>query len=429
MAVSPRFRGPAAEVDLQRLLNKRLYIAGICLALAIIVHVGLLNRPLDFGREETAKPLSMRFVQRQPRLTKPMELRRKPKPRQRKMVRQEVKLQARASRLMTSQAGGISLRSLSSPEVRLDAGAELVSIDLGGRAADIGITTSKEPENKIDMREQLLDLDFLDTGKFQAMVIQDADDKRKIQGYFHIAQAYSARMIEANIQIFVKSGDSGNSMLQNPYAVQNLVDALNEYTNIHADFSARLPLSSKELLETPWVFIPAMQFTLTEGELSNLGKYMEAGGFILADAGATVGGDVDGFIRLMIREALATVGRRARFRRLPGNHPIYHAYFDFDNPPRAMVGGPGYAPNSAHHTVAGEGRNNVDYLVGVEVDGRLAAVISYQNLGFAWENLGDRNITAFYLDNTRHLQFGINTIVFALTQEGSITNRVMGIVR
>jgi len=424
MAVSARFRGPASDIDLQRLLNKGLYITGACLAVAILVHVGLLVRSIEFRREEVSKPLTTRFVQRQPRLTKPMELRKKPKPRQRKMVRQEVKLQARATRLVTTQVGGISLRSLSAPQVSLDAGTELVSIDLGGRTADIGITTSKEPENKIDMREQLLDLNFLDTGKYQAMVIQDPDDKRNITGYFHIAQAYSARMVEANVRGFVSGGDSGTPMLQNPHAVQNLVDALNEFTSIHADFSSRLPLSSKELMETPWVFIPAVRFTLTEGELSNLGKYLEAGGFILADAGITVGGDNDAFIRLMIRDALAMVGREARFKRVSNDHPIFHAYFDFDGPPKHLAGGPGYSG-----VVAGEGRSSVDYLVGVEVDGRLAVVISYQNLGNSWENKAYRNDKADYLDNTRHLQFGINTIVFALTQEGSITNRVMEIVR
>ena len=239
MAKSARFRGPASDVDLQRLLNRGLRLTGICVGVAMLIHGALLLRSFDARREEGSRPLTSRFVQRQPRLTKPMELRKKPKPRQRKMVRQEVKLQARVSRLMTSQTGRISLRSLRTPPVRLESGAELVSIDLGSRTTDLGVTTSKEPENKIDMREQLLDLNFLDTGKYQAMVIQDPEDKRNIQGYFHVAQAYSARMIERNIAGFLRSGGAGTSMLQNPHAVQNLVNAMNEYTNIHADFSNR----------------------------------------------------------------------------------------------------------------------------------------------------------------------------------------------
>ena len=51
------------------------------------------------------------------------------------------------------------------------------------------------------------------------------------------------------------------------------------------------------------MFVPAVNFTLTEGELANLGKYLESGGFLLADAGIWVGGDTDSFIRQMIRDA------------------------------------------------------------------------------------------------------------------------------
>ena len=417
--MSDRFRGPAADVDLGHLLNKGLRLTAICLATAALVHVVAITRPFELATEKAARPLTTRFVQRRPRLTKPMELRKKPKPRQRKMVRQEVRVQARVTRLLTTEVGGISLRSLGVPEVRLDAGADLVTIDLGGRSTDIGITTSKEPENKIDMREQLLDLNFLDTGKYQAMVIQDPDDKQSIQGYFHVAQAYSARMAEYNLRRAV-GGDSRITMLQNPQAVQNVVDALNEYTNIHADFSARLPLSSRELLETPWVFVPSVQFVLSDGELQNLGRYLEAGGFIVADAGSSVGSQTDAFIREMIKDALATVGRQARFERLPNDHPIYHCFFDFDTPPRGVIGMGGGL---------GEGRRNPDYLVVVEVDDRLAVLISYQSLGAVWENIPMRNVVKDYTDNSRLLQFGINTIVFALTQEGSITNRVMQTVR
>ena len=122
MAKSARFRGPASDVDLQRLLNRGLRLTGICVGVAMLIHGALLLRSFDTQREEGSRPLTSRFVQRQPRLTKPMELRKKPKPRQRKMVRQEVKLQARVSRLMTSQTGRISLRSLRTPPVALRLG-------------------------------------------------------------------------------------------------------------------------------------------------------------------------------------------------------------------------------------------------------------------------------------------------------------------
>lgn len=395
---------------------RKVFVAII--GVATLIHLVLVVSAAQIGRitqmfQET-KPSSVKFfIQRDPRIAKPFEMRKRPQSRERKMVRQEIEVQARTSQLVSSRAGSISLRSLRAPSVQLEGrGAKLVSIDLGSRARDLGVTTTKEPENKIDMREQLLDLNFMDTGKYQAMVVQDPADKQKIQGYFHIAQAYSARMMEA---VGASVLNPEQDMLQNPQAVQNVVNALNEYTNIHADFSARLPLSSKELLETPWVFVPALSFTLTEGELENLGRYLEAGGFLLLDASTGVGSDVDAFFRQMVKDALAKVGREARFLRLPNNHPIYHSFFDFDGPP--LGGGDG------------TGRGSTDYMVGVEVEGRLAVVLSYQNLAVVWENVPFRNIRKDFTDNSRFLQFGINLIVFALTQEGSITNRVMQTVR
>ena len=420
MAVSARFTGPASDVDLTRLLNRGLSLLAACVVVAMGAHVGMMMRSTKLGGEAESRPLTTRFIQRQPRMTKPMELRKKPRPRQRKMVRQQIELQARTSRLVTAQ-GGISLRSLSAPQVNLDAGAELVSIDLGGGVTDIGVSTSKEPDNKIDLNEQLLDLDFLDTGKYQAMVIQDPDNKRNIKGYLHIAQAYSARMVER----LVVDADEQSGLLQFPFAMGNLVSALNEFTGIHADFSNRLSLSSRELLDVPWVFMPNMLFTPNEGELNNLGRYMQGGGFIFADAG-TRDSDTDQFLRLLISDALATVGHHAQFKRLPTDHPVFHCYFDFDRPPKGTGSGHGLQFGT------GEGRSTVDYIVGVEMDNRLVAIFSYQEILVAWSGVGtsggNSGLTGFN-EGTRHLQFGINIIIFALTQEGSITNRVMEVVR
>lgn len=253
----------------------------------------------------------------------------------------------------------------------------------------------------------------------RAMVVHDPDDRRGTHGYFHVAEVYSARMLEPNIRRLMEDGSG--SLLQNPHALQNLVSALNEYTDIDAEVSSRHPFSARELMEVPWIFVNQLTTTLTGMELTNLGRYLASGGFVLADAGAAVGSREDVFIRHSIREALASAGRQTRFRRLPATHPIYHSYFDFEGPPRAILGGPGAGTGAT-----GTGRNNVDYIVGVEVGGRLAVAITYQNLGSAWDNVLLRNELSGSADNSRHLQFGINTIVFALTQKGSITQKAMG---
>jgi hypothetical protein len=90
---------------------------------------------------------------------------------------------------------------------------------------------------------------------------------------------------------------------------------------------------------------------------------------------------------------------------------MYHCYFDFDRPPATYRGDAealraASAGQPIHCAVMGE------RVVGIVETGDWERFIIGQ--------LGDSN---------RHLQFIVNTIIFALTQEGSITNRVMDAVR
>ena len=142
-----------------------------------------------------------------------------------------------------------------------------------------------------------------------------------------------------------------------------------------------------------------------------MGRYLVEGGFIVGDGGSWVEGTSDICLRKMFKRALAKVNRRCEFVKITGEHPIFHCYFDFDSPPENQGGAGKYYP---------------DYLIGIPVDGRLAGVICYNNLASRWADRG-----GYYghieerRENTRMLQFGVNLIVFALTQKGSITNRLM----
>ena len=73
-------------------------------------------------------------------------------------------------------------------------------------------------------------------------------------------------------------------------------------------------------------------------------------------------------------------------------------------------------------------------LLGIVLDDRLVCILTNQGYSGAWVAWGaTRGPYASYeqfatWDPTRPLQFGINTIIFALLQEGSITNRLMDMV-
>ena len=70
-------------------------------------------------------------------------------------------------------------------------------------------------------------------------------------------------------------------------------------------------------------------------------------------------------------------------------------------------------------------------LEGVQTENRLVGAISNQAFANAWGDWNNPAATTAYmgLDPTRPLQFGVNTIIFALTQEGSITHRLMATIK
>jgi hypothetical protein len=107
---------------------------------------------------------------------------------------------------------------------------------------------------------------------------------------------------------------------------------------------------------------------------------------------------------------------------LPNEHAIYHCFFDFDSLP---AGGhePFRKPGTVYVLAPW-----IDFLEGVTVDGRAVSVVCKKWYAKAWGEWGP-NPGQWPIDNTRQLQFGVNVVVFALTQEGSITNQVMDVVR
>jgi len=259
-------------------------------------------------------------------------------------------------------------------------------------------------------------IEIVDAGRYRAFVIQDPKNKRRVKGYFHLTPVISPSMLERETERVAPL-----TWFNLELALRRLVEAINEYTDIKADFGKRVALSSPELLEVPWVFISSVPFHPTETELVNLGRYLVNGGFLFLDAGTNIGSQKDVNLRDILRKALAKVGKPCRFRRLPKSHPIFHCYFDFDTVPVAII------PRFQRPGFAGRSRMAFpDYLIGVDVDGRTAAVLCYADIGRTWQGFKGYKVheesSVHYL---RSLQFGINTIIYALTQRGSIMDRIV----
>ena len=129
----------------------------------------------------------------------------------------------------------------------------------------------------------------------------------------------------------------------------------------------------------------------------------------------------------MVKGGLATqnfkYGRDWDFEVIPHSHAIYHCYYDFPHGPPAC--GEFWYISKRY---LGKVYKN---LHAVFKEGRIIAIFSRIWLGNAWGDWNQPPFSGLYQsrDNTRELQFGINIVIFALTQEGSITNRVMDSVQ
>ena len=430
-----RFRCPSSDLALAALVKRGRRTLLLGLGTAIVAHLCLTQATGIREEQRAAKPLTTQFVKRSPRLTKPLEMKKRPRPKQRRLQRTMLSVKAKASR--REATGGIEpaevIGGLTRPRVEMGRSAGFAAEVLEPQAVARMIGGQKDAKDLVDMSLELLDEDALDTGRYQAMIIQDPKDKRNIRGFFHLAMVYIPSLAELNRMYTL-----GNQFSPTPLALPALVNAMNKYTRIRTDTKGIYSIDSQEVLKVPWIMIiPTYNFKLADGEAANLGGYLMGGGFVYGDDGrhnvASVSFEA---LHEMYRDALATQGLRPGrgyiIDKIPPEHEIYHCYFDFDVPP---YGTDDHAERDTY------GRNTqvlmgvpyaVQYILGVDVGQRLVGTINPKSYGWVWECafVGDRRDSgAKHVDYARSLQFGVNMVIFALTQEGSITNRVMDSVR
>jgi len=426
-----RFVAPTSSLQLKRLLARMRRVLGTCLALALAGHLAMMGLGGPEAEQRTAKPLTTQFVKRAPRLTKPLELKKRPRPRQRRVERQMVAVKAKAHRegppatLQTTRV----VSTLARPHVELSRLVRLDAAAVEPQAFAQPVEGSREAEDRIDMSLEMVDVDALDTGEYHAMVIQDPADKRNIKGFFHLAIAYPKSM-------FKREYHSGEDRVIS--GIIRLADRMNEWTPIRTNVSKRLSFDSGELFRTPWVHL-AVHFRMepTDEEIARLGQYMLSGGFFFGEGGHGISAPPEnipsfgyealvGFFTQALESQGSQRGRHWLHARLPNEHPIFHCYYDFDTGPppgNALISKFMWGAKITHP----DGMEPV--VRGIDLGDRLAGITTNQMYGQCWGDWGRMTIGGRYyykdLDPDRVLQFGINTVIFALTQEGSITHRLM----
>jgi hypothetical protein len=401
MSISLPTKVPAAEQEVDALFQKLRRLYWWSLGIAIAVHLALIagvttaTQPKPGAVPEPAKVKF--FTRRDPMLAKPLELRKVPQPK-RQLVRREVQVsaarmdQVRATAAFDTRgliAGGSGASAIGLAR-QMEAGPQ-ARMGLEPGLAAQGLSESRTVENKIDMALEMLDVNSMDTGRYRAMVIQDSKDRQNLKGFVKFAQVMSASA--------VSSGTFAWGAV-NVREVDRLRDAVNEYTGLQADFIGSISFDDERLLEVP-IIIP--QGAPNESEMAHLAKYLLAGGFVFGGIWGEALEKYGGLVQ----------GRDFWTERLPDNHPIFTSFFDIKG---GMTSG--YPPS------LGQGKFGVvawNYLSGYFVKGRLAGCSPGMG-GWGWMN------ERYFGDSTRQLQMAVNVIIYALTQEGSMTQRLMQMV-
>jgi len=395
-----RFATPTSALDLDQLLRGLRRAFWTALGAAAVVHLVVVGvNPFDQSLDKTPRPLTTRFVKRQPRLTKPLELRKIPKPRRQLLQRQVRLLSARMDQVRaaaTFSTRGV-LGQVSAPSVSVDQSARFASLALEPALQAELIRGARQPESKVDLALEMLDIGSMDTGRYRAMVIQDPTDPQSLKGFVKVARVYS--QLKAGGMHFDRAEMSRNLILK------GLADNLNQYTGIQAQIVDDVTFDDSAVLEVPFVAYVSIA-KMTDKEMEGAAHYLKAGGFVLGRTGWTE--ELEKYGGLV-------QGRDFHNGRIPSDHPIYSSFFNMGRDGVPLSSGGGHTQHKQAVAVA-------TYLNGLWIGDRLAAIdgIGLSMFGYS-VRLG--------VDTTRALHLGVNIMVFALTQEGSITQRLMQMVQ
>jgi len=403
---SERFKAPSDAIDMAKLEKETQKMLYLGVLFAVSFHAALASLfVFQQSAVQVVKPPTMELVIRRPRMTKPFEFK-KQRVKERQYQKKEMTERKPTATIQTKTVQTSLMSTVSSFNMNTDMEIKTGDVFIP-EGINIDMASTRTPEKQISMKEEMISLTDLDTGQFKAMIIQDPQDKQSIKGFIYISTLWGAQLEPAY-----------------PRAVIRLSDAVNRYTSITSKVDKHLYIDSSRIFDSPFVFLCAdKQFELTEIEAKNFGDYLLKGGFAVFDNGnPTVEfGAAEASLRMSFRDAL---GSKANFLPIPNNHPLYHCFFDFnDGPPQGSEANnntaqqrsnTGESVTFASHRVTLT--KQVLYLEGITIDNRLCAIYSDKGYGIKWD--AETN-------NEPQLKIGVNMVVFALTQEGSIAQQKM----
>ena len=401
MKDSRRFASFSTSFNLDALLRpqrRSLWYSG-ALSAVLLAALVLLD-PFERVVPTAPQPPTVKFIKRQPRPTKPLSLRKIPQPKQRPMVRKRQLMPIRTDpvHLTTTVAAGtsvkqgavptpLSLVSLphSSAPRPIDAERQLEGdYSLGDRV--IGIT--RRPENKIDLALEMLDVHSLDTGQYQAVVIQDPDNQQSLKGFIKLPFVVPRDELDMEgIQLLYKR-------------IEALADGINEYTNLRTEVFGPIAFDDGRIFKFPLLIGHIYSsLSLNEIEQANQFQYLIQGGFIIGGIG-----DVEeSFCQALMNGGLME-GQDFWSEVLLEDHPIYSAFFEkISISPRPFL-----RPTNPNPSIIPV--HYINRLEGHFIKGQLVCVNPL--MSSRWD------------DDEDELMLAVNVVAYALTQEGSLAQRL-----
>ena len=183
-----------------------------------------------------------------------------------------------------------------------------------------------------------------------------------------------------------------------PSAVHNLLKYARDHSTMEVKFKREnVSLKDPKVADYPLLYATGHRdFAWSAEEAAALGRYLKAGGLLLADAccGRMA-------FDMAFRRELAKALPGHALERLPADHPLYHCHYDIKHVE--------YTPRVQEDF----GQLGDPELEGVTLDGRLAVIYSRFDLGNGWEQFP--HAYSYGLKDESALQIGTNVLVSAVT--------------
>jgi hypothetical protein len=219
-----------------------------------------------------------------------------------------------------------------------------------------------------------------------------------------------------NVRLAIAWGEQLKPPAQYPRALINLKEALVKYLNAPVVLDNQFRLGSTDLMKLSVAFITTdEQFELTETEKKNLREYIKNGGMVVVDnAAANIPNSQAG---AALKKLVKDITGAGRLQSIPNTHPIYTTPFKLGGPPQ----GADTALTKIGERMLPEGRlyeskvivDEARTLEGVFVNGRLTVLYSPKGYTAKWNSI----------ENDAQLKFGVNIVVYAITQKSSGTQK------